>query len=122
MSPRFIPRVRMGCRTGAKRHREAEKACNEVEAPRQAVGSYHKRYVFCKRKNCRPLRLVSRETLDPQGAQGQTVFHVKHLAAVMLPADRNVCPTMQISGNTFLVTGGSAGLGAACVRMLVEAG
>jgi NAD(P)-dependent dehydrogenase (short-subunit alcohol dehydrogenase family) len=29
---------------------------------------------------------------------------------------------MQISGNTFLVTGGSSGLGAACVRMLAGAG
>jgi NAD(P)-dependent dehydrogenase (short-subunit alcohol dehydrogenase family) len=29
---------------------------------------------------------------------------------------------MQIQGNTFLVSGGSSGLGAACVRMLVEAG
>jgi NAD(P)-dependent dehydrogenase (short-subunit alcohol dehydrogenase family) len=29
---------------------------------------------------------------------------------------------MEIKGNTFIVTGGSSGLGAACVRMLVEAG
>ncbi|HSG16953.1 MAG TPA: 3-hydroxyacyl-CoA dehydrogenase [Anaerolineae bacterium] len=29
---------------------------------------------------------------------------------------------MEIKGNTFIVTGGSSGLGAACIRMLVEAG
>src|SRR5947199_357994 len=29
---------------------------------------------------------------------------------------------MQLSGNTFLVSGGSSGLGAACVRMLASAG
>src|SRR5215467_11667606 len=29
---------------------------------------------------------------------------------------------MQISGNTFIVTGGSSGLGGACARLLAEAG
>ena len=29
---------------------------------------------------------------------------------------------MQIAGNTFLVSGGSSGLGAACVRMFAQAG
>ncbi len=52
-------------------------------------------------------------------------FHLPHILLQFSEIQNiaeAVCNCMQISERTYLVTGGSSGLGAACVRRLVEAG